>query len=167
MRSGVVILIAVVVPEIMPGKWHFRCFAKCPYRAHRWDIRQGAQEGIWRYCGKLPIRGPNSWRLAWHQRSSGSMPFEYAVDGSTSQTHTGSNNPLLNTLKGKCKHLMPNTHKGWTGHCSNNQKNFWKNMQILIQSCHSVKIDLGEWPPILWFRSSTIPLDLALNVCPR
>ena len=33
-------------------------------------------------------------------------------------------------------------------------------MQILIQSCHSVKIDLGERPPILWFRSSTIPLDL-------
>ena len=40
-----------------------RCFAKCPYRAHRWDIRQGAQEGIWRYCGKLPIRGPNTTRL--------------------------------------------------------------------------------------------------------
>ena len=223
-----------------------RCFAKCPYRAHRWDIRQGAQEGIWRYCGKLPIRGPNHhqlgpyelgtlagsahqvngvpykpliyrvklesrfiteddmlpvghcqvppplrplqaettvvgsqqglrcgsicpvttgqesvvnrcatsphsvqishprrqgpstqetilsdhpqqctilprcclsgspWRLAWHQRSSGSMPFEYAVDGSTSQTHTGSNSTLLNALTGKCKHLMPNTHRGWT-----------------------------------------------------
>ena len=40
-----------------------RCFAKCPYRAHRWDIRQGAQEGIWRYCGKLPIRGPNHHQL--------------------------------------------------------------------------------------------------------
>ena len=49
------------------------------------------------------------WRLAWHQRSSGSMPFEYAVDGSTSQTHTGSNSTLLNALTGKCKHLMPNT----------------------------------------------------------
>ena len=213
-----------------------RCFAKCPYRAHRWDIRQGAQEVIWRYCGKLPIRGPNHhqigpyepcnlagsvhqvngvpyachlpgkvgisthhrrwhaasgplsgsttsaptptvvgsqqglrcgsicpvttgqesvvnrcatsphsvlishprsqgpstqetilsdhpqqcmvltrccvsgspWRLAWHQRSSGSMPFEYAVDGSTSQTHTGSNSTLLNALTGKRKHLMPN-----------------------------------------------------------
>ena len=72
------------------------------------------------------------------------MPFEYVVDGSTSQTHTGSNSTLLNTLTGKCKHLMPNTHRGWTGHCSNNQKNFWKNMQILIQSCHSVKIDLGN-----------------------
>ena len=78
-----------------------------------------------------------------------------------------SNSTLLNALTGKCKHLMPNTHKGWTGHYSNNQKNFWKNMQILIQSCHSVKIDLGERPHILWFRSSTIPLDLALNVCPR
>ena len=54
------------------------------------------------------------------------MPFEYAVDGSTSQTHTGSNSTLLNALTGKCKHLMPNTHSGWTGHCSNNQKNFWK-----------------------------------------
>ena len=38
----------------------------------------------------------SSWRLAWYQRSSGSMPFEYAVDGSTSQTHTGSNSTLLN-----------------------------------------------------------------------
>ena len=85
----------------------------------------------------------------------------------SSQTHTGSNSTLLNALTGKCKHLMPNTHRGWTRHCLNNQKNFWKNMQILIQSCHSVKIDLGERPPILWFRSSTIPLDLALNVCPR
>ena len=66
------------------------------------------------------------WRLAWHQRSSGNMPFEYAVDGSTSQTHTGSNSTLLNALTGKCKHLMPNTHRGWTGHCSNNQRNFWK-----------------------------------------
>ena len=91
--------------------------------------------------------------------------LEYAVEGSTSQTHTGSNSTLLNALTGKCKHLMPNTHRGWTGHYSNNQKNFWKNMQILIQSCHSVKIGLGERPPILWFRSPTIPLDLALNVC--
>ena len=32
--------------------------------------------------------------------------FEYAVDGSTSQTDTGSNSPLLNALTGKCKHLM-------------------------------------------------------------
>ena len=40
-----------------------RCFAKCPYRAQRWDIRQGAQEGIWRYCGKLPIHGPNHHQL--------------------------------------------------------------------------------------------------------
>ena len=40
-----------------------RCFAKCPYRAQRWDIRQGAQEGIWRYCGKLPIRGRNHHQL--------------------------------------------------------------------------------------------------------
>ena len=66
------------------------------------------------------------WRLAWHQRSSSSMPFEYAVDGSTSQTHTGSNSILLNALTGKCKHLMPHTHRGLMGHCSNNQKNFWK-----------------------------------------
>ena len=65
------------------------------------------------------------WRLAW-QGSSGSMPFEYVVDDSTSQTHTGSNNTLLNALTGKCKHLMPNTHRGWTGHCSNNQKTFEK-----------------------------------------
>ena len=97
-------------------------------------------------CTVLPrcCLSGSPWRLAWHQRCSGSMPFEYAVDCSTSQIHTGSNSTLLNALTGKCKHLMPNTHRGWTGHCSNNQKNFWKNMQILIQSCHSVKIDLGE-----------------------
>ena len=120
-------------------------------------------------CTVLPrcCLSESPWRLAWHQRSSVSMPFDYAVDGSTSQTHTGTNSTLLNALTGNCKHLMPNTHRGWTGHCSNNQKNFWKNMQILIQSCHSWKIDLGERPPILWFRSSTIPLDLALNVCSR
>ena len=53
------------------------------------------------------------WRLAWHQRSSGSMPFECAVDGSKSQTHTGSNSTLLNALTGKCKHLMPNTQRGF------------------------------------------------------
>ena len=46
------------------------------------------------------------WRLAWHQRSSGSMPFEYAVDGSMSQTHTGSNSTLLNALTVKCKHHL-------------------------------------------------------------
>ena len=43
------------------------------------------------------------WRLAWHQRSSGSMPIEYAVDGSTSQTHTGSNSTLLNALTASAK----------------------------------------------------------------
>ena len=78
------------------------------------------------------------WRLAWHQRSSGSMPFEYAVDGSTSQTHTGSNSTLHNALKGKCKHLMPNTHKGRTGHCSNNQKNLVKkyaNIDSKLSQC--------------------------------
>ena len=79
-------------------------------------------------CRVLPrcCLSGSPWRLAWRQRSSGSMPFEYAVDGSTSQTHTGSNSTLLNALTGKCKHLMPNTHRGWMGHCSNNQKNFWK-----------------------------------------
>ena len=67
-------------------------------------------------CTVLPrcCLSGSPWRLAWHQRSSGSMPFEYAVDGSTSQTHTGSNSTLLNALTGKCKHLMPNTHRGWT-----------------------------------------------------
>ena len=48
-------------------------------------------------CTVLPrcCLSGSPWRLAWHQRSSGSMPFEYAVDGSTSQTHTGSNSILL------------------------------------------------------------------------
>ena len=119
-------------------------------------------------CTVLPrcCLSGSPWRLAWHQRSSGSMPFEYAVDGSTSQTHTGSNSTLLNAFTGKCKHLMPNGQRGWTGALFE-QLNSWKNMQILIQSCHSVKIDLGERPPILWFRGSMIQLDLALNVCPR
>ena len=107
------------------------------------------------------------WRLAWHQRSSGSMPFEYAVDGSTSQTHTGSNSTLLNALTVKCKHLMPNTHLVGRGIVRTIRKAIEKICKYWFKSCHSVKIDLGERPPILWFRSSTIPLDLTLNVCPR
>ena len=35
------------------------------------------------------------WRLAWHQRSSGSMPFEYAVDGSTSKPTRAAIAPCL------------------------------------------------------------------------
>ena len=135
----------VLVKEIVFFQWtRLICFTRF------FRIIWKRMEGMPRCC----LSG-SPWRLAWHQKSSGSMPFEYAVDGSTSQTHTGSNSTLLNALTGKCKHLMPNTHRGWTGHCSNSRKNFWKNMQILIQSCHSVKIDLGERPPILWFRSST------------
>ena len=44
------------------------------------------------------------WRLAWHQRSSGSMP-QYAVDGSTSQTHTGSNSTSRASANTSC--LIP------------------------------------------------------------
>ena len=91
-------------------------------------------------CTVLPrcCLSGSPWRLAWHQRSSGSMPFEYAVDGSTSQTHTGSNSTLLNALTGKCQYLMFSTHRGWTGHCSNNQKNFWKkyaNIESKLSQC--------------------------------
>ena len=59
--------------------------------------------------------------LAWHQSSSGGMPLEDAVDGSTSQTHETSNSTLPHALMGKCKHFMLNTYRGWTGHYSNNQ----------------------------------------------
>ena len=47
-------------------------------------------------CTVLPrcCLSGSPWILAWQQRSSGSMTFEYAVDGSTSQTHTGSNSTL-------------------------------------------------------------------------
>ena len=48
--------------------------------------------------------------LAWYQSSSGSIPPEDAVDGSTSQTHETSNITLLHALTGKCKHFMPNTY---------------------------------------------------------
>ena len=75
--------------------------------------------------GKVLSLG-ESWRLAWHQRSSCSMPFEYAVDGNTSQTHTGSNSTLLNALTGKCKHLMPITHRGWTSIVRTIRKTFEK-----------------------------------------
>ena len=48
-------------------------------------------------CTVLPrcCLSGSPWRLAWHQRSSGSMPFEYAVDGSTSQTHRAAVAPCL------------------------------------------------------------------------
>ena len=46
--------------------------------------------------------------------------------------------PCLNALTGKCKHLMPNTHRGWTGHCSNNQKKLLKkyaNIDSKLSQC--------------------------------
>ena len=48
-------------------------------------------------CTVLPrcCLSGSPWRLVWHQKSSGSMPFEYAVDGSTSQTHTAAIAPCL------------------------------------------------------------------------
>ena len=55
--------------------------------------------------GGLP-RSPR--KLAWQQSSSGSMPLEDAVYGSTSQTHLTSNSYM-----GKCKHIMPNTYNQW------------------------------------------------------
>ena len=57
-------------------------------------------------CG-LP-KGPRG--FAWHQSSSGIMPPEDAVDGSTSQTDETSNSTLPHTLTGKCKHRMRNTN---------------------------------------------------------
>ena len=54
------------------------------------------------------------------------MPFEYAVDGSTSQTHTGSNSTLLNALTCKCKHLMPNTDRVGRGIVRTIRKTFEK-----------------------------------------
>ena len=46
--------------------------------------------------------------LAWHQSSSGNMPPEDAVDGSTNQTHATSNSTLPHGLTEKCKRFMPN-----------------------------------------------------------
>ena len=63
-RWGVALLLdSGSCPRNNAWQMALRCFAKCPYRAHRWDIRQVAQEGIWRYCGKLPIHGPNHHQL--------------------------------------------------------------------------------------------------------
>ena len=135
-------------------KWHQK-------QNMTWDFiisTSGIQGDFW-YINH-GCRQDNSWK---NQLVTNFFHLHYKILSNA----LGLNSTFLNALTGKCKHLMPNTHRGWTGNCSNNQKNFWKNMQILIQSCHSVKIDLGERPPILWFRSSTIPLDLALNVCPR
>ena len=84
-----------------------RCFAKCPCRAHRWGICQRAekQSMVLASC-HLPR---SSLGLAWHQSSSGSMPPENAVHGSTSQTHAAFNSTLPH---GQVQYFMPNTYLG-------------------------------------------------------
>ena len=86
-------------------------------------------------CG-LP-RSPRG--LVWHQSSIGNMPLEDAVDGSMSQTHVTSNSTLPHALKGKCKHFMPNTYRGWMGHYEYNQ---W---ELRKQICNC------------WFKLATVP----------
>ena len=97
--------------------------------------------------------------LAWHQRSSGSMPPEDVADRSKSQTHAKNNNTVLHTLTGKCRHFLSNTYRGWTGHHKSNQ---WELMKICIcwfelssvrrQICGNDHLSCG------W--TSTIPLGL-------
>ena len=53
--------------------------------------------------------------LAMQQSSSGSMPLEGVVDGSTSQAHMTSNITSPRALTGQCKHLMSNIYRGWWG----------------------------------------------------
>ena len=82
------------------------------------------------------FRLPRSLRgLVWHQSASGSTPPEDVADGSTSQTHVTSNSALLHALTDKCKHFMPNTYRGWTGHYLEQSMRIEKNMQFLIRSC--------------------------------
>ena len=89
---------------------HLRRQGPSTYEAIMSDHPQ--QSTVLTRCG-LP-RSPLE--LAWHQSSSGSMPPEGAVEGSTSQIHATSNGTLSHALTGKCKHFMPNTYKGWMGH---------------------------------------------------
>ena len=97
--------------------------------------------------------------LAWKLKSSGSIPPEDAVYGSTSQTHATSNNTLPHALTCEGKHFIPNTYRGWTGHYLNNQ---WENMRLWFRACRSAKVVLGEWSPKLWFW--TIPLGTEVKV---
>ena len=58
-RCGVIVLVAVVIPEMVAWQMALRCFAKCPSRAHRWCMSRRALEAIWHHCEKLPRRVPN------------------------------------------------------------------------------------------------------------
>ena len=90
---------SIQIPDLRPGI----------YEAILSDHPQ--QSMVLSRCG-IP-RSPRG--LAWHQSSSGSMPSEDAVDGSTSQTHATNKITLPHALMCKCKHFMPNTYRGWTG----------------------------------------------------
>ena len=86
---------------------------------HLWSdpVRHPEQSTVLMRCGLL--RSPHPWTCL-SQSSSGSMPPEDALDGSTSQTHETSNSTLPYAFIGKCRHFMPNTYRDWTGHYSNN-----------------------------------------------
>ena len=82
--------------------------------------------------------------VAWHQSSSGTMPLEDAVDGSTSQIHATSNSTLPYALMGKCKHFMTYTYKGWAGHYQNNQSELKKRYAIVDSILPQFKGRFGE-----------------------
>ena len=104
-------------------------------------------------CTVLPrcCLSGSPWRLAWHQRSSGSMPFEYAVGGSTSQTHTGSNSTLLHVWNFILSKISPICSIG----------SLKKHTRQLLQHC-SVS-DLTWWSLTLKQKCSP-DLDLHVNI---
>ena len=133
-----------------------------PYEAlMKWSC-QTILSKAWSWRGVIFQRSPR-W-LAWHQTSSGSMSPEDAADRSMSQPHVTSNSTFPHALGGKCKHFMPTTYRGWTGHKESNQWELRENMQFFIGTFHSAKADSGKWPHKLWFGTSTIPLGIEMKV---
>ena len=79
-------------------------------------------------CG-LP-RNPRG--LAWHQNSSAIClhRMRLMIEASTLAI---SNSTLPHALAGECKHIMPNTYRGWTGHYQITQWELRKYMQLLFE----------------------------------
>ena len=63
-----------------------------------------------------------------------------------SQTPAASNSTLSHDLTSKCKHFMPNTYRGRTGHYNNYQKKIEKNMQLRRQVWRKAAVLDTDYP---------------------
>ena len=57
--NDVIVLVAVAIPEMLPGKWHYGVLQNTSVEL----TGQRAHEGIWHHCEKFPRRVPNHHQL--------------------------------------------------------------------------------------------------------